>query len=573
MCTGSTWKWGVVSLLLVTFVLGAVSAFAHNQEWSYPVSGDTESALAIGTDGTIYVCDNEDLYALNEDGTLKWQLNHSTWNVKGAPTIGPDGTIYLGSSSDDRLYAIDHYGDAKWSRPTVGNTYHTPAIGSDGTIYFGAGDTGSNGATIYALNPDNTIKWTYVIAGGSWIKASPAIGPDGTIYVGVDVTGAANRLYAFNPDGTLKWTSQDDMFDISSPAIGVDGIIYVGSAGNGLFAINPADGTTDWNLTTIGSQYYSSPVIGSDGTIYIGSTNNRLYAVDPSGTIDWSYLAGDDMNAGPVVASDGTIYIGSFDGNLYAINPTGTLDWSTNIGKALLSCPAIGSDGDVYVASYDNSGANYVYSIDGHAGGIATNTPWPSFGRNSQNYGNIREYIPVSVSPDDHEFVQNNVTFTWNLIPGNHTYVLEMSGTPDFAQPQIVETTSNSATISSNNFTTGYQHFWRVAISSDFTAFAYSDVESFVYGTQLTQPLVKAPEFDVTVSNPVGFSWEFPNANYFHVYIENDGGVAVNGIYNAPTGLFGTFQSDAYIWAIRPVNDARTSYVGDWSRIFRFAVP
>ena len=64
------------------------------------------SSPALGADGAIYVgsCD-DNLYALNPDGSLKWQYTTGK-PVKSSPAIGVDGTIYVGSD-DKYLYAID----------------------------------------------------------------------------------------------------------------------------------------------------------------------------------------------------------------------------------------------------------------------------------------------------------------------------------------------------------------------------------------------------------------------------------------------------------------------------------
>jgi outer membrane protein assembly factor BamB len=58
-------------------------------------------------------------------------------------------------------------------------------------------------------------------------------GADNTIYVGSD----DNSLYAINPNGTLKWSYQTGDNVFSSPAIGADGTIYVGSKDYYLYAI------------------------------------------------------------------------------------------------------------------------------------------------------------------------------------------------------------------------------------------------------------------------------------------------------------------------------------------------
>ena len=68
---------------------------------------------------------------------------------------------------------------------TGGIVWCSPAIGSDGTIYFGSHD-----AKFYAINPDGTKKWEFVMGDGT--DSTPSIGSDGTIYFGSD----DKKLYA-----------------------------------------------------------------------------------------------------------------------------------------------------------------------------------------------------------------------------------------------------------------------------------------------------------------------------------------------------------------------------------------
>ena len=47
--------------------------------------------------GTIYLASEDmKLYALKPDGTLKWKLTDND-EIGSSPTIGGDGTIYVGS--------------------------------------------------------------------------------------------------------------------------------------------------------------------------------------------------------------------------------------------------------------------------------------------------------------------------------------------------------------------------------------------------------------------------------------------------------------------------------------------
>jgi outer membrane protein assembly factor BamB len=64
----------------------------------------------------------------------------------GSPTVGADGTVYVGSD-DHHVYAVDGAtGAKKWAFNTGGSVYPSPAIGADGTIYIG-----SNDGYVYAI--------------------------------------------------------------------------------------------------------------------------------------------------------------------------------------------------------------------------------------------------------------------------------------------------------------------------------------------------------------------------------------------------------------------------------------
>jgi len=109
------------------------------EEWRFTTGGVVHSSPAIGADGTIYVGSGDnDLYAVDPDGTEKWRFTTESW-VRSSPAIGADGTIYVGSF-DGNLYAVNPDGSEKWSFATGDLVRSYPAIGADGTIYVGSGD-------------------------------------------------------------------------------------------------------------------------------------------------------------------------------------------------------------------------------------------------------------------------------------------------------------------------------------------------------------------------------------------------------------------------------------------------
>lgn len=82
-----------------TYLL-AISSDRQVKSWSVPEA--LCSSPAINSNGTIYACSNENLYAIDLEGTVKWKSKIEDGN---SPLIGPDGTIYV-STKNAKLYAV-----------------------------------------------------------------------------------------------------------------------------------------------------------------------------------------------------------------------------------------------------------------------------------------------------------------------------------------------------------------------------------------------------------------------------------------------------------------------------------
>ena len=136
------------------------------------------SSPAIGADGTIYVgtIDTADLlYAVTDGGqgvvAQKWAFKAGD-DVESSPAIGSDGTIYVGAD-DDNLYALNPDGTLKWKFATGSYVYSSPAIGADGTIYVGSEDH-----NLYAVGiPSPTSTPTATIAPTATPTATPTPTP------------------------------------------------------------------------------------------------------------------------------------------------------------------------------------------------------------------------------------------------------------------------------------------------------------------------------------------------------------------------------------------------------------
>ena len=128
----------------------------------------------------------------------RWACRWTCPKLMSSPTLGADGTIYLGVGFEP-LCAIDPAtGTELWCTPGGGDAnMSSPAVSSDGTVYMGARDN-----KLWAVNPDGSVRWTFKVNTDGDILGSPAIGGDGTVYMACNM-GA--YLHALRPDGTLRW--------------------------------------------------------------------------------------------------------------------------------------------------------------------------------------------------------------------------------------------------------------------------------------------------------------------------------------------------------------------------------
>lgn len=361
--------------------LSVPCAFAVNvlsNEWTIATQSYSDSAPAVGPDGTIYFGTfRGNFWALNPDGTRKWIFRTGT-EIKSAPAVALDGTIYFGCRNR-KFYALRSDGKKRWEFQTGGWVDSSPALARDGTVYFGSWDK-----SFYAFRPDGKKKWEFKTPGE--IVSSPAIGTDGTIYFG----SHDRKLYALTPDGRKKWEFAVGGPIISSPAINGDQCLYITSVDGFLHAVN-LDGTLRWRLHT-GSITESSPVIGPDGTVYLGVLD-FLWAVSPDGKKKWGREGseGELMGVSPIVLASGDICYVAHVGLLYYVSPEGVLQPMYYQCGCGYGSPAIGPTGDIYTADANVPGGAFTAL---QAGVALARTAWPKFRGNARNTGNVQDNIP-----------------------------------------------------------------------------------------------------------------------------------------------------------------------------------
>ena len=272
---------------------------------------------------------------------VKWRFEVDGQYILQPPAVAPDGNVAVVGSSGT-LYSLTPAGALRWSVPSVGGE-GGPSIGPDGTVYVGTGNH------VTAVAPDGTIRWTYVEpTSGQGVIAGPTVGPDGKIYVVSDVGGLG--AYALTPQGELEWNNPGDPVFCEYGQLGAEIVFGVGK----LFAafdeaLSCFDtsvlyglglgGTQDWAVPVptsndIFMQRQAQPAVGADGSLYLTGLNTQegwqLIRFDPAtGGVIWRYSRSPANGMSPPsVGPDGSIYLSRSLGYLDAVNAAGDGRWS-----------------------------------------------------------------------------------------------------------------------------------------------------------------------------------------------------------------------------------------------------
>jgi len=310
-------------------------------KWGY--AAPVASGMVIGRDGKIYFgaelsTSNFQFEAVNADGSLAWSIQNAV--PAQTPTIGADGTLYFTTTGSvgSTLWAVNPDGSVKWKSTLANTATGGIVVGADGTIYLG-----DILGTLHAFNADGSPRFTRAGVAGQTI---PAVGSDGTLYL------AYTALTAMSPDGTQLWQTalpaNANIF--AGVSIGPDGSLYlpISDAVTAAGAVLAFDGTGAAKWTRALPHTVLDPLaIGGDGTIYVPGGEAGLTVLAPDGSIRWTFPVANTLG-GLALGGDDTIYLTSLDENLYALNTDGSLKWTYPLASS--QAPVIGADGTLYVA-------------------------------------------------------------------------------------------------------------------------------------------------------------------------------------------------------------------------------
>lgn len=238
--------------------------------WVYQAGGPVYGTPSIGPDGSLYFgCNDNKIYGVLPSGETKPGWPVVTGNITGNIAISAkDYTIYAGSN-DQNLYALRSDGTVKWTfKTSASGGVSCDGIAADGTIYVDAW-----GDKMYALDPDTGLQeWTFN-AGDS--VGAFALNSDGTIYLG----SYDGHLYSIA--GGYKATASWPV--VSNPyGIRTDGhYFYIASydnAGNNIGSLNVYSLLGQLQKGNIGPVDEACDVaLDSLGNIYVATGGNIHY--------------------------------------------------------------------------------------------------------------------------------------------------------------------------------------------------------------------------------------------------------------------------------------------------------
>ncbi|MBI3925830.1 MAG: PQQ-binding-like beta-propeller repeat protein [Armatimonadetes bacterium] len=226
---------------------------------------------------------------------------------------------------DDRaITAMDlKSGKTLWSYPAprgvmFGRT--APSLGPDGTVYAG---TSSGSATVYALDgTTGKLKWKKDFPGIFDGRTAPAAGPRGEVYVGILGSEDTHPVYVLNAsDGEAVRQIPLERKLTEEPTVGPDGTLFLGYWEGDLEARAPS-GATKWSFEPPDGGSASMPALEPGGRLVVASRAGHIYGLDKAGKPSWTVDTGEEgLKSGAQVSPRGLLVVLDDDGQLDGLAP------------------------------------------------------------------------------------------------------------------------------------------------------------------------------------------------------------------------------------------------------------
>jgi len=294
-------------------------------KFSFPVFSKGISSPLVDTEGTVYISSTHEkkFYAINPDGTLKWDLFINSRIHQSGITINKDGTIYALSKFDENyaLVAISKDGNLLWKLENNrfrGDGRSGNSFSPDGKTLYVPGEP--HGPAMFAIDLiSQRILWEFGAARVS-TGMIPLVDSDGNIYVLSEETDNRGFLYSLLPSGEIRWKYN---FDES------------------------------WSWVSVLSLFS----MNKNGDILIGL--DQLYCIDYNGTLKWKILLNKSINSPITIDGQNNAYFIIDQGDspeILSVSSDGKIltDVALNIHSISWYSPSISEFGIVLTGFHSN---------------------------------------------------------------------------------------------------------------------------------------------------------------------------------------------------------------------------
>ena len=253
------------------------------QSWEFTDARSSYVAGAAFEEGLVYAPNGDGkLYVLDSSGQVDWIFT-SKYALWATPVIDGD-RLYL-SSMDHIIYCLDKTsGNLIWeSEDLSGALVDAPTLSPDGILYVGTFNS-----EVVAISAENGKVLNRFTAGG-WVWSSPLL-YEGSLFFG-DLNGNLFAIDAESFEQAWKITPETVAKKqiVGRPAV-MDGNLYFTSETGNLFIVNPENGEV-LSTQTIGGKLYAGPIIAGDLVLVApNGIDAVLIALDANGSQRWSFI-------------------------------------------------------------------------------------------------------------------------------------------------------------------------------------------------------------------------------------------------------------------------------------------
>jgi outer membrane protein assembly factor BamB len=271
------------------------------------------------------------------DGSVRWRssLGNKVWELAA---VGDE--LYAAAN---RVYALDRRSGGRRYRwlasgalGRIPNGYCRGPIAGEGRLYV----TSYRDRAVYALGPSwGRPRWRATVGA---VNQKPAL-RDGTCYV-----AAGDTVYALaGADGSTEWSFERAGNDFVSPTV-ADGAVFTGD--RGVYAIDADTGQERWHRRS--PPRPSGGLAYTDGLVLCGDSHRGVFALDAeSGEERWQTDLPGQVRRAPSVAGceEAVVYAATKDGFVAALAAaSGRVLWRHDNGDPIRSAPTPVDGGVLY---------------------------------------------------------------------------------------------------------------------------------------------------------------------------------------------------------------------------------